>query len=519
MGLVKLPSGTWMPAWVPESSLVLSVLLVLCSAAQSLTTGYDGSMLNGVNILPQYTNYFQLSTGELALNTCSVYIGGALAPLCTGYFLDRLGRRMTLLWSTCLMVVGVILQTAATSVPMFLASRIVLGFGNSIAGAAGAVYLSETFKATWRAWGVGLYNDNYYVGGLIAAGLTLGTANIQNTWAWRLPSLFQGVFSVICIIIIPFIPESPRWLEHKGLHAEAQLVLARVNANGDSDDPVVLLQHQEIVDQLAWEQDQGQRTSWRQMFTNRSSRKRLLIAVTPAIFSVIAGYPSGYYLGTQLENVGVTSTTAQLQVNVVLNIFALACALFGTQLCARWGRKPVGILTQGLCTFFMLVLGILSKEYALSTYKPGVYGAIACIFLFTGSYSIGWTPLLFLYPPEILNYSIRANGMAFCQFANNAIATVFLYAMPIGLDKLGWKIYLINVGWDVVLTAIVALYWVETKGKTLEEVDAIFDGIRHSNMPELEDLTTGKVDGALVVQQAAHRGQEVESEKDAAAVA
>lgn len=51
-----------------------------------------------------------------------------------------------------------------------------------------------------------------------------------------------------------------------------------------------------------------------------------------------------------------------------------------------------------------------------------VYGDVAVMFLFQGFYSIGWTPLLTLYPPEVLNYSIRANGVAGASFALNALA-------------------------------------------------------------------------------------------------
>jgi len=51
-----------------------------------------------------------------------------------------------------------------------------------------------------------------------------------------------------------------------------------------------------------------------------------------------------------------------------------------------------------------------------------VYGDVAVMFLFQGFYSIAWTPLLYLYPPEVMNYSIRANGVAFSSFALNAFA-------------------------------------------------------------------------------------------------
>lgn len=60
--------------------------------------------------------------------------------------------------------------------------------------------------------------------------------------------------------------------------------------------------------------------------------------------------------------------------------------------------------------------------YGTSTNASGVYGTVAAIFLFQGAYSFGWTPLLYLYPPEVLHYPIRANGMGVFQFSNNGAA-------------------------------------------------------------------------------------------------
>jgi hypothetical protein len=54
-------SGTWLPAYVPQSSFLIAILLVSCSMITSTTFGYDGSMLNGLNILPSYTDYFHLT--------------------------------------------------------------------------------------------------------------------------------------------------------------------------------------------------------------------------------------------------------------------------------------------------------------------------------------------------------------------------------------------------------------------------------------------------------------------------
>ncbi|KAJ9601936.1 hypothetical protein H2200_013495 [Cladophialophora chaetospira] len=262
------------------------------------------------------------------------------------------------------------------------------------------------------------------VGALIAAGITLGTGQWQSTWAWRAPSLFQGIFSLLCIIVLPFIPESPRWLVNKGLYEEARTVVAQTNANGNLADPVVIAVFKEIVDTLNWEKENLM--TFKETIKHPVSRKRLLIGMSPGPFSCIAGnIIASYYLGPELDTAGITSYNQQLKANVVLNVWCLGCALAGTQLIARWGRKPTALLSQCLLITCLFIIGGLSKMYADNpdgASKGLVYGDVAVMFLFQGFYSIAWTPLLYLYPPEVMNYAIRANGLAFSSFMLNALA-------------------------------------------------------------------------------------------------
>jgi MFS family permease len=457
--LRRTETGTWLPAWVPESTFILSILLIFCSAVQSSTNGYDGSMMNGLNILPSYTDYFNLDPATTGLNTASVFIGGFLATLPSGWICDRLGRRPAIFWGSVICLIGVILQTAAQNIGMFVVARIILGFGGVESGVAAGVYLSESFAARYRAWGVGLLNDFYYVGALIAAGITLGTGYWDSTWAWRAPSLFQGIFSLLCLIILPFIPESPRWLVHQGMLEQARISIAQTNANGDLSDPIVLTVYKEIVDTLEWERREGQTMSPMQIIRTPVARRRLLIGSSPGAFSCIAGnIIASYYLGAELTTAGITDYVAQLQANVVLNVWCLLCCLIGTQLCAFWGRKPSALLTQGLITICLFLMGGLTKLYnddPDNASQSLIYGDVATMFLFQGFYSIAWTPLLFLYPPEVMNYSIRANGLAFTQLLLNALALVFVFIMPIGIANIGWKMYVANGSWDVVIFGLI----------------------------------------------------------------
>jgi len=96
-----------------------------------------------------------------------------------------------------------------------------------------------------------------------------------------------------------------------------------------------------------------------------------------------------------------------------------------------------------------------------------------------------------IYPPEILNFSIRSNG----------------YVMPIGLKTLGWKMYVINASWDVVTFFLILFFWVETKGKSLEEIDEIFDGKKHSDAPDLAQVMDGTVQVDVVAMEKQMRGE------------
>jgi len=71
-------------------------------------------------------------------------------------------------------------------------------------------------------------------------------------------------------------------------------------------------------------------------------------------------------------------------------------------------------------------------------------------------------------------------------------SVLMVFTMPIAIDSLGWKLYMINGAWDVIVLALVWIFWVETSGKTLEELDEVLDGVKHTDVPDLEKIYQGK---------------------------
>lgn len=150
---------------IPKSSFKVAVLVVLSACVTSTTKGYDGSMMQSLNELPSYVDYFGTFNPAIqAINTCSLYFGGIVSSCLAGYFANRFGRRRVLRYTAVWTIGAVILQAAAQNVPMFVVSRALVGFGITLSMIAGTAYVAETLPTSWRGWGVGLLGDLYYVG-------------------------------------------------------------------------------------------------------------------------------------------------------------------------------------------------------------------------------------------------------------------------------------------------------------------------------------------------------------------
>lgn len=87
-----------------------------------------------------------------------------MAGLTFGKVTDKIGRKSALFWAALVTLIAVVLQTASQNIAMFVVARILVGFGTSASGLCGPTYLAETLPFRWRAWGLGILNDFYYVG-------------------------------------------------------------------------------------------------------------------------------------------------------------------------------------------------------------------------------------------------------------------------------------------------------------------------------------------------------------------
>lgn len=176
-----------------------------------LTSGFDSQLINALQIVPSWKEFFNNPEGSLKGIISAAYSLGAILSLpFIGIINDRFGRRWSIFGGSCIMVIGAIIQCFAQNAGMYIFARMVLGFGIPTCIVSGSSLIGELGYPKERAVLTSLFNVSYFVGQLVAAGICFGTNNIASNWGWRLPSVLQAVPSLIQMSFIFLVPESPR---------------------------------------------------------------------------------------------------------------------------------------------------------------------------------------------------------------------------------------------------------------------------------------------------------------------
>lgn len=452
----------------------LCAIIILSSA----TTGFDGSMMNGLQMVPAWQNFFNHPSGSiLGLFNAIMGIGSICGLPFAPYISDFLGRRLAICTGIFFMMLGIAIQTASQNFAMFVCSRFFIGFGCSISQASAPLLLTEICHPQHRGRVTAVYNTTWHIGAIIATWVTYGTFKMESDWSWRSPSIMQALPSVIQLTCLWMVPESPRWLLSKDKPEQALNVLARYHANGDTQDPLVQFQYQEIKHTIEMEQSVSKNTGWSELFATKGNRHRMILIMTAGLFSQWSGNGLvSYYFGVVMNTIGITDADTQFKINGGLSIWNWIVAISFAFSVDKFGRRPLFLAsTAGMLVAF-IVWTICSAQYALHESKAAGQAVVAMIFIYNTTYNFAWSGLLVAYSVEILPYSIRAKGLMLMNLCVQ-IALVFnQYVNPVALEDIGWKYYIFYCVWIGFELVVVYFYYVETKGPTLEEIAKIFDG-------------------------------------------
>ncbi|KAJ5986346.1 general substrate transporter [Penicillium sp. IBT 35674x] len=469
--------GGWLTFWIT----------VACGADMTLL-GYDQGVFSGVVISQDFLRLHNLEgpTKTMLLGTVTaIYdVGCCLGSLLAYSVGERLGRRNTILLGTVVMTIGAILQASSYSLGQMMAGRIVAGIGNGFNTSTAPIWQVETSKAQWRGKLVILENCLLLVGFSLANWLNYGLSFADGPVSWRFPLSFQLIFNIMIFCTVPWLPESPRWLIAHDRPNEALQIIADLEGQ-ETTDAFVQLQISEM--QYSVEFERSNSVSFSDIIRGRAREKsgtntvrRLVLGMGVQAFQQFTGINvTSYYLPTVLTtSVGLSESLARL-LTACNSVQYLCFSLIGIPNVERWGRRRLMMFgCAGMCFCYIFITALIRyNELSGYPHREQVASAsVAFFFLYYVFYGIGMQGVPWLYPTEINSLTMRTKGAALGAATNWIMNFMVVEITPIGIQNLGWRFYIIWVVLNVMIIPTVYLFYPETAGRTLEDMDDYYRG-------------------------------------------
>ncbi len=452
-----------------ESGRVLFVMGVcLVAALGGLLFGYDTGVINGSLKFVQLK--FDLSPAMKGFAASSALLACIFGAAFAGALSDRLGRKKVLMLSAILFLISAVGTALPQNLTQFIIFRFIGGLGVGAASMTSPMYIAEISPARIRGRMVSVnqfaivfgmllvYFVNYYI-----AGLGDQAWNTETGWRWMFGS--EAIPAVLMLVLLFFVPESPRWLAKQNQKSEALRVLSQVDGEEYAKQEI-----QAIEETLSLES-----SSLSQLF-NPGMRIVLAIGVVLAVLQQITGINVFLYFGSEIfEKLGGETIDAALLQQVVVGAVNLLFTVIAIRTVDKIGRKPlmlIGSTGMGVALFAMGMAG-----YWQAT------GAWLLIFVlvYIASFALSVGPVTWVILSEIFPTRIRGRAMGIATLCLWMANTVVSQTFPI-MDENAFLIEKFHHGFPffiygvmcVVLVVFVARVVPETKGQTLEEIERMW---------------------------------------------
>lgn len=286
-------------------------------------------------VLGSIKTEFGLSTATAGLVASASFFGMVLGAAVAGLLADRFGRRPVFQWSMVLWGLASYLCSTAQSVDALIFYRVLLGIGMGMEFPIAQTLLSEFVPTASRGRLIALM-DGFWPLGFIASGVV--SYFVLPTFGWRTEFALLAIPAVFVLIVRRVVPESPRWLEHRGRIEEADRVLADVEvrvmkAKGLSRLPAPSM----LAEPTAKHGSGAFREIW-----SAAYRRRTVMVWTLWFFALLGFYGLTSWLGALMQQAGFAVTKSVLY-TVLISLGGVPGFLCAAWLVERWGRKPTCI--------------------------------------------------------------------------------------------------------------------------------------------------------------------------------
>ena len=364
---------------------------------------------------------------------------------------DQFGSRQVLKFIGLLYFAAALGCALAWNLPSFLVFRFLIGVAIGGSSVLAPVYIAEAAPAERRGALVGLFQINIVIGILVAYVSNFIVAQlVAGPGVWRCKLAIAAVPALVFLLLLFFIPQSPRWLIHRGRLADAAASLRRLG----SADPATVIAAIQAADSSSVASSQG--LSWRR------HNRLILLAIGMGMFNQLSGINAIlYYLGDIFGAAGFSSLSSNLQ-SIVIGATNLLATIIAMTLIDRTGRKRlllIGSVGMALAQGGVAAIMALNSGRAL---------LLPLLVVFIASFAISQGAVIWVYLSEIFPTAVRARGQSLGS-ATHWIMNALISALFPAIAALSTSIPFVFFSLMMVLQFILVLWFLpETKGVALE---------------------------------------------------
>lgn len=418
--------------------------------------GLDTAVISGCErTIQKLWNLSDAMTGQMV--AMALY-GTILGAIFGGIPADRIGRKQTLFWIAVLYLFSAVGSALATDVYFLMLFRFVGGLSIGASSVVAPMYITEIAPAEKRGQLTALFQFNIVLGILIAylSNWLIGTAD-ESAWRWML-----GVVafpSLLFVVLILLVPESPRWLiVKKGQLDEARRTLTIIN-------PATV--EAEILAIQAG-QDTSEGSSDLKAFFSGKYRVPILLAFLIAFFNQVSGINAVIYYAPRIfEDAGMATSSALLS-SVGIGVVNLIFTMLGLALIDRMGRR---FLMYVGSVGYIISLSLVSWAFYTGAAKDGLMVPVL-LFAFIAAHAIGQGAVIWVFISEIFPNQVRSWGNSLGSSTHWVFAALIAGNFPWFAGKFGQApSFALFSGMMVLQLLFVWKMMPETKSVSLEDIE------------------------------------------------
>ena len=470
------------------------VLLTLIATLGGLLFGYDTAVINGAVdslkayfIDPRFTDLTNAAQANAANSLLGFVVSSALivcivGGLMGGWVSTHLGRKRGLIVAAVLFLLSA-LGAAAPEFPFapighggpgymanFVVYRILGGIGVGLASMLSPMYIAEIAPPKVRGNLVAWNQFAIIFGMLVIYFVNFGISKTGsgdawlNTIGWRYMFLSGTIPAGLFLLLLFFVPETPRYLMLKGNESGARAVLAKLVTPEEAEK-----EFSEIRASLR-EHHSGKLFSFGVLL--------IFIGIALSVFQQFVGINVVLYYATDIFKGMGLSTNASLFQTIIVGAVNLSFTMVAILAVDRFGRRPLQIIGALVMAVSMISLG--------TNFWLGGKGmvAIVCMLVYTAGFAVSWGPVTWVLLSEIFPNQIRGKAMAVAVASQWVANYLVSWTFPI-LDKNPYLVDHFKHGFAYwiygAMSVLAALFmWrvvPETKGHSLEEIETVWQGV------------------------------------------